>query len=68
MRCTYCGSSFHTVVHCPHTWGGQERRARLKCSYCGSNKHSVEACPKTWAGNAARAWNEDSVKDEFVKD
>lgn len=68
MRCTYCGSHGHMVALCPKTWAGSANRSNLYCSYCGSRSHDVKACPKTWEGNAARAWNEESVADHFVKD
>lgn len=68
MYCTYCGSKFHNVNLCPNTWQGSANRANLRCSYCGSHEHNVKACPKTWNGNAARAWHEDSVSDNFIKD
>ena len=67
MRCTYCGSTLHTVANCPGTWGGSARRQSMRCSYCGATDHNVNACPKTWGGSADRAWHEESVKDDFVK-
>jgi DNA-directed RNA polymerase subunit RPC12/RpoP len=68
MRCTYCGSQLHTVTNCPRTWAGSARRAAMRCSYCGAPDHKVRACPKTWEGSARRTWEEDSIKDEFVRD
>ncbi len=68
MRCSYCGSLYHTVALCQKTWRGSARRLTLYCSYCGANDHDIKACPKTWSGNANRAWHEDSVADHFVKD
>lgn len=68
MRCGYCGAQTHTIENCPKTWGGSINRMNMYCSYCGSHKHDIKACPKTWSGNAARAWDEDSVADHFVKD
>lgn len=68
MRCTYCGSHTHTIANCPKTWGGSANRSSMWCSYCGATDHNIQACPKTWGGNAARAWDEDSVADHFVKD
>ena len=68
MRCTYCGSLFHTIAHCPKTWGGSVARMHLRCSYCGATNHDIKACPKTFSGNASRAWHEDTVADHFVKD
>jgi hypothetical protein len=68
MWCSYCGSKAHTYALCPKTWAGSARRMNLYCGYCGAKDHEIEACPKTWAGSAARAWNEDSVADHFVKD
>lgn len=68
MWCSYCGSNAHEADNCPKTSNGSSNRANMRCSYCGSKKHNVNACPKTWEGNAARAWNEDSVKKDFIKD
>lgn len=68
MYCSYCGSRFHTITNCPKTWGGQANRNKMRCSYCGSNKHLIEACPKTWGGSADRQWNEDKIRDSFVRD
>lgn len=68
MRCSYCGSNLHTIDNCPKTWGGSINRQRMRCGYCGSPKHNTPACPKTWGGNAARAWDEESVVGDFVKD
>lgn len=68
MRCTYCGSVFHTLALCPKTWGGSVRRQHLRCTYCGGRDHSIAACPRTFHGNGARAWDEASVADHFVKD
>lgn len=68
MYCSYCGSKLHTIVNCPKTWGGQANRSNMRCSYCGSNKHLIEACPKTWGGSANRQWNENKIKDSFIKD
>ena len=68
MQCSYCGSHLHTVANCPSTWGGSIRRASMRCGYCGATDHNVNACPKTYGGSASRAWHEESVKDDFVKD
>ena len=68
MSCSYCGSSQHTLPNCPKTYKGQASRRAMRCSYCGSKDHNVRACPKTWRGNAARAWHEDDVKDDFIRD
>lgn len=68
MRCTYCGSTFHTIALCPNTWRGSAARLHLRCSYCGARDHAIAACPKTFSGNAARAWHPESVADRFVKD
>lgn len=68
MRCAYCGSPRHTERNCPKTFGGSANRANMRCSYCGARTHNVNACPKTFDGNAARAWNPDSVADDFVED
>lgn len=68
MRCSYCGSGFHTVANCPKTWGGQGNRAAMRCGYCGGRDHNVQACPKTWGGNAARTWSPDSVANHFRRD
>jgi hypothetical protein len=40
----------------------------MYCTYCGSKEHNVNACPSTYEGNANRAWHEDKVEDDFVKD
>ena len=50
IRCSYCGSDKHTVIHCPKTWDGQGNRNTLHCGYCGSNKHNTDGCPKCWPG------------------
>jgi hypothetical protein len=68
MRCSYCGSNYHTTVNCPKTSQGQDNRNNMRCSYCGSNKHNINACPKTFQGNADRAWNEERISNDFVKD
>lgn len=68
MRCTYCGSTLHTLALCPKTASGQAARNRLRCAYCGSREHDIKACPRTYSGNAARAWYPDSVADHFRKD
>lgn len=68
MRCTYCGSHLHTIANCPQTWGGSTRRQSMRCSYCGASDHNVNACPKTWEGSARRAWHEEEVRDDFVRD
>lgn len=68
MRCTYCGSPLHTVTNCPQTWAGAGRRAAMRCSHCGAPDHKVRACPQTYEGSARRASDEDSIKDEFVRD
>lgn len=68
IRCTYCGSGLHTQENCPKTYSGSANRKMMWCSYCGSKSHNVKACPKTWEGNAARAWNEGSVANDFVRD
>jgi DNA-directed RNA polymerase subunit RPC12/RpoP len=68
MRCTYCGSSLHTIALCPKTWGGSVARNQLRCEYCGARDHDILACPKTVSGNAARAWDPESVADHFRRD
>jgi len=68
MRCSYCGSHDHTITNCPKTWGGSANRISMYCTYCGSKKHNINACPKTWGGNAARAWDRDSIADDYVED
>jgi hypothetical protein len=68
MRCSYCGSAWHTKALCPNTYGGSAARNNLRCTYCGGKDHDIKACPKTFDGNAARAWHEDSVADHFIKD
>ena len=68
MYCGYCGSGLHTIENCPKTWAGSCNRNNIHCSYCGSNKHNVNACPKTFEGNAKRAWHEDTVQKDFIKD
>ena len=68
MRCTYCGSSRHTIELCPKTHNGSVARNRLRCTYCGARDHDVDGCPKTHAGNAARAWHPASVADHFILD
>lgn len=68
MRCSYCGSKLHTEKNCPNTWSGQGNRNAMRCSYCGARDHTIAACPKTWGGSAARAWDEGSVEDEFIRD
>lgn len=68
MYCSFCGSNKHTINLCPSTWEGSANRKNLRCSYCGSHEHDIKACPKTWSGNAARTWNEDRVKEHFIKD
>lgn len=68
MHCGYCGSNKHTIENCPKTWCGSLNRTHMRCGYCGSKKHNTKACPKTWSGNAARAWNPESVEDDFIKD
>jgi hypothetical protein len=40
----------------------------MRCSYCGATDHNVNACPKTWEGSASRAWHEEEVEDDFIKD
>lgn len=40
----------------------------MRCAYCGSNSHNIEACPLTFSGNAARAWHEESVENDFIRD
>lgn len=64
MRCTYCGSRFHTVNLCPKTWGGSSERLHLRCTYCGDNGHSSEVCPKTYGG-ASESKTEDGQKKYF---
>lgn len=68
MRCTYCGSYLHTVANCPQTWAGSSNHANMRCTYCGARDHNVNACPKTYEGSAKRAWHEETVADDFVKD
>ncbi len=50
MRCTYCGSENHPTSHCPHTWGGAVKYARLRCTYCGGTDHNYEGCTKHAGG------------------
>lgn len=68
MYCSFCGSESHTEKNCPKTYQGQINRMYMRCSYCGSRRHNIKACPKTWGGSADRAWNENKIKDDFVKD
>jgi hypothetical protein len=68
MYCAHCGSNQHAIALCPSTWRGSAARRHLRCSYCGATDHNISACPKTWRGNAARAWHEDAVTNDFVKD
>ena len=68
MRCTYCGSKFHTITNCPKTFGGSISRIHMRCTYCGERTHNIEACPKTYSGSSARKWNPESVADNFVLD
>lgn len=68
MRCSYCGSHFHTKTNCPKTWQGSINRAKLRCKYCGSHEHDIVACPSTWGGSARRTYNEEQVADHFIKD
>ncbi len=68
MRCSYCGSNFHTEKFCPHTWAGSSNRENLYCLYCGSNKHEIKACPKTWSGNANLLWNSDKIENHSIGD
>lgn len=50
VRCSYCGSSFHPVSHCPKTWGGSAKNANLRCTYCGGRDHNYEACIRHFGG------------------
>lgn len=68
MRCNFCGSERHTERNCPATWQGQESRRRMVCAFCWKKGHTEKACPETWQGNAARAFNPESIADEFIKD
>lgn len=69
MRCSYCGSTKHSLTNCPRTRTGNERRSyNLRCGYCGQGGHTIKACKQTASGNAARAWNPGSVENEFVDD
>lgn len=68
MRCSYCGSNYHTLLNCPKTYCGSAHREHMRCTYCGGTDHTIEGCPKTYGGSAARSWYEDSVADHFVKD
>lgn len=63
MRCTFCGSKSHTLLYCPHTWGGAARRTNLNCSFCGSNRHTIKGCPKTFIGSINRQRFKDFIKD-----
>jgi len=68
MYCSYCGSYAHTIQNCPKTYSGSANRNNMRCTYCGSTQHNVNACPKTFDGNAARAWDPESVSDDFIED
>lgn len=68
MRCSYCGSTSHTIALCPKTHAGSSARTHLRCTYCGGRDHDIKACPKTWGGSAARAWHPESVADHFILD
>ena len=63
MRCSYCGSTFHTVANCPKTHKGSATRALMRCMYCGSPKHNTSACPMTFTGK-----QDTSNEDDYVKD
>ncbi len=62
-RCTYCGSTLHTVANCPKTWSGSARRANLRCGYCGQSGHNSSACPHN--ASSARRRN---LSDDFHLD
>ena len=68
MYCSYCGSNLHTITNCPKTWGGSSNRNNMRCSYCDGRDHNINACPSTFEGNANRRWNEEKIKNDFVKD
>ncbi len=67
MRVLWKSQTYHCKLS-KDLGGGSVRRAHMHCTYCGSKEHNVNACPKTWSGNAARAWNPESVADDFVED
>ncbi len=58
-RCTYCGSTLHTVANYPKTWGGSARRANLRCGYRGQSGHNSSACPRNASSARRRNLNDD---------
>lgn len=67
MRCSYCGSTDHTVANCRSTWDGCGNRMRLHCEYCGQwGVHNTCCCPRTIEGRNNR--EDPDHHDHYVLD